>query len=102
MGTAEDILRRIIEPLVSNIPLHSDCHILTLSFVIPEPIRNPISSHHHSLASLVNTSLFGVIGNSRATENVFRSTHPVPTKSRTEAEGVALYFMLTTMSVQHI
>jgi hypothetical protein len=62
MSTAEDILRRI-EPLVSNIPLHSDCHILTLSFVIPEPIRNPISSRHHSLASLVNTSLFGVISN---------------------------------------
>jgi hypothetical protein len=35
-------------------------------------------------------------------ENVFRSAHLVPTKSRTEAEGVALYFMLTTMSVQHI
>jgi hypothetical protein len=44
------------------------------------------------------------IGNQRfyATENVFRSAHLVPTKSRTEAEGVALYFMLTTMSVKHI
>ena len=34
--------------------------------------------------------------------NILRSAHLVPTKSRTEAEGVALYFMLTTMSVQHI
>jgi hypothetical protein len=42
------------------------------------------------------------IGNQRfyAMEDVLRSAYLVPTKSRTETEGVALYFM--SMSVQHI